>query len=223
MSRSVDSVRRSPEVAWNFLKSIFTYSTSDPITALLGGSHDGGGSDLDIRTRAWRDAKVQELGYVGITAAILASLFASAIAWPHVPEDAYDTKGCWYVGLILIVSSIASATQQAITLHRFNTLPNSLSVLRKLLRSPNDEKRASILAVYVWQLPVMFLRLGIFLFIIGMFFLLWNAARVGQDLSLPNLQIAVSFTVIFAFAALNHSLSVLHCYMLWRLQERSDS
>ncbi|KAI1377861.1 hypothetical protein F4677DRAFT_28468 [Hypoxylon crocopeplum] len=195
------------------ITSIFTYSTSEPIEDLLQEPNS------DEKTKEWRDAKIQELGYVGVTSAIVASLFASAFTWPLVPVDAYATQGCWYCGLILILASVATATQQAVTLHRFRARQDSLVYLRKLLRSRRTiegrDAKPSKLAMYVWQLPVMSLRLGIYLFILGMLLLIWDAAQVGQGLSLPNLGIAVSFTALLAFSVLNHGISVYHCYVLW--------
>jgi hypothetical protein len=44
----------------DFIKEIFTKSTSEPIEDLLV-------NEDDTKTQAWQDAKIQELGYVGIT------------------------------------------------------------------------------------------------------------------------------------------------------------
>ncbi|KAI0376034.1 hypothetical protein F5Y04DRAFT_226259 [Hypomontagnella monticulosa] len=207
MPRMSTIYQRLMEV-WKYLKLMFTYSTSGPIRAFLQ-------SENNENTEVWRDAKLQELGYVGITSAILASLFASAFTWSFVPTDAYATHGCWYAGLMFILASIATATQQAITLYRFKAVGDNLEHLRNLHRKRGEGTDVSSLSVYVWQLPVMFLRFGVYLFILGMLLFLWGAVRVDHDVVLPNLRTAIAFTVILVFVGTNHFISVYLCYVLW--------
>lgn len=126
--------------------------------------------------------------------AILASLFASAFTWPLMQISAYSTQGCWFGGLMLIISSITIATQQSITLHRFSTHVNDLRNLRGLLGyqdTPAGIWRPRKIQLYVWQMPVMMLRFGIYLFLVGLFLLLWKAARPnGHSWSMPDLKVS---------------------------------
>jgi hypothetical protein len=118
-----------------------------------------------------------------------------------VPSDAYITQGCWFGGLVLVLGSIATATHQTITLHRFGTQKDNLETLRKLLTSRTRRKaqggnqgtvRASRLAIFVWQVPVMMLRLGVYLFLIGLLVLLWDISGVNRDYySAPNLKVRI--------------------------------
>jgi hypothetical protein len=142
--------------------------------------------------------------------AILASLFASAFTWPFVPSDAHATLGCWFGGLMLILGSIATATQQCITLYRYSTLGDpGMENLKTMLNG------SLYLSVYVWQLPVMMLRFGIIAFVVGLFLLLWQA-------SVFPVQIAISFTVLGGFWMANHVLSVAFCYFRDPKARRGD-
>jgi len=116
---------------------------------------------------------------------------------------------------MFIIASITIATQQSITLHRFSANSESLRHLQTRLGfREGDTIKPRYLALFVWQLPVMMLRFGIYLFLVGLLVLVWVLARPGiEQWSKSDLKVAIAFTVIMAFTVANHFLSVAHCYI----------
>lgn len=59
-----------------------------------------------------------------------------------------------------------------------------LEMTRLLLRGNQDENdrwKPGRFVVYIWQVPVMLLRFGIIIFLVGLMFLLWNRAQQTKD------------------------------------------
>lgn len=166
-----------------------------------------------MKVKIWRECKTKELSFVGITvrsclkcpsspklvpmyrlvprltlsfpfqAALFAGLYGGAFSWSNIDGAPWSTKACWYCGLMLIIGSISTATQQSITLYRFTSKDSSCHDIFRILKGRRSDKterwKPSQSQLYIWQVPVMLLRLGILLFIIGLFFLLWDAAKAS--------------------------------------------
>ncbi|KIW85890.1 hypothetical protein Z517_01283 [Fonsecaea pedrosoi CBS 271.37] len=161
--------------------------TLDPIQKLVTAAKD---DDRRQLTRNWRESKLAELNYVGLTSALVTSAFASAIGWQTVNLIPY-VLGIWFGGLILVLTSIFIATAQSIAVYRLTTSDEGLDELAGLLgNNPQDPgssqpRRFQVLA---WQMPVMLLNLSITLFLIGLLCQIFNSytmtrkdVKVGSD------------------------------------------
>jgi len=114
------------------------------------------------------------------------------------------------------VASIATATQQTITLHRFRNHPGQV---RRVLGQDENVHSASHsmgIRVFVWQIPVMMLRFSIYSYLAGLLIFLWHAALVGKEgeggWDYRDFKVAVIFTAVGLFAGFCHGLSVYFCY-----------
>lgn len=87
---------------------------------------------------------------------------------------------------MFIIASIATATQQSIILHRFHSHEDPTERLKDMLgyqcHKPNHW-HPRLAQLFIWQIPIMMLRFGVYMFLIGMSILLWNAAYNQGDWS----------------------------------------
>jgi hypothetical protein len=116
--------------------------------------------DADERTTSWRDNKIQELEFIGLTvftpfdilhillplfefkdlrltyyqSALIASLVGAALSWPSLATGPWSTKACWQASLMLIIAAITIAAQQAISLYRYSSSRDGLKTIRRILR-----------------------------------------------------------------------------------------
>ncbi|KAH8743714.1 hypothetical protein F5882DRAFT_313368 [Hyaloscypha sp. PMI_1271] len=150
-------------------------STSEPIRSLLNAVTELEQNEL---TSAWRDRKLGELSFVGVTCAIVAAATATAFTWPEVPQSPWSTKALWHASLALNITAICVATQQTVALHRLSCYADGPKKIRSVL---GEETGAPVLGasqqkfirprwsqLYVWQTAVMLLNFGVLLFAIGL-------------------------------------------------------
>lgn len=153
-------------------------------------------------------------------AALIAALYGSSFSWFNIDDSPWSTRALWFSGLAFTVGSISSATQQAITLYRFSSQEDACHRIRKVLghRNRHGRWRPKMMHVYIWQVPVICLRVGILLFLIGLIILLWTAkldspgnfqvsARSVVDLHpglTSSVQVAVVFSVVGPLIVLNY-------------------
>ncbi|OAL32805.1 hypothetical protein AYO20_07762 [Fonsecaea nubica] len=161
--------------------------TLDPIQKLVTAAKDDERRQL---TRYWRESKLAELNYVGLTSvqdpvgmkivehsALVTSAFASAIGWQTVNLIPY-VLGIWFGGLILVLTSIFIATAQSIAVYRLTTSDEGLDELARLLGYNTQDpgrSRPRRIQVLAWQMPVMLLNLSITLFLIGLLCQIFNS------------------------------------------------
>lgn len=118
---------------------------------------------------------------------MIASVVSGSFTWPQPDTIPIATLGCWYSALIFALTSVSSATQQAVTLNRLSTYSNGLTRIRLLLasRTPSEQahdghnaqhNRPSLRQLYVWQTPIMFLNFSILLYIAGLMTLVFQVA-----------------------------------------------
>lgn len=162
-------------------------ATYDPIEILLNIEDAKEKDELTIR---WRDNKLSELSFIGVVAALLAGVLTSTGSWPQVlpsgRESPWPIRTAWYCGIILSLFSILTAADQTVRLHRLSAHRDGLGGIRRLLAKTNGERKhskktgrraPSLLQVFTWQMPVMFLTTATISMIIGMFLHVWSATR----------------------------------------------
>ena len=93
-------------------------------------------------------------------------------------------QAIWYSGLLLSLTSIATATQQAVALYRLTILPNGLAKIREMLSEDDRDYLGAFQPrysqLYIWQVPLLLLNSSVYLFIAGLAVLLWEAAKLQQ-------------------------------------------
>lgn len=121
----------------------------------------------------------------------MAGLLCSALTWPLASNTIWVVSALWYSGLVLIIASVATATQQSITLSRLACLRDYDDRIKNMLgylkqdcdeeshprsgpRQEDFHPRFGI--TFVVQIPVMMLRFGIYFFLVGLGVLLGYAA-----------------------------------------------
>lgn len=162
-------------------------ATYDPIEILLNTEDQKEKDELTVR---WRDNKLSELSFIGVVAALLAGVLTSTGSWPQVlpsgRESPWPIRTAWYCGIILSLFSILTAADQTVRLHRLSAHRDGLDGIRRLLAKTNGERKhskktgrraPSLLQVFTWQMPVMFLTTATISMIIGMFLHVWSATR----------------------------------------------
>ncbi|KAH7000322.1 hypothetical protein EDB80DRAFT_723711 [Ilyonectria destructans] len=160
----------------------------------------------------WMTSKLAELTVVNITGALVASVVSGALSWPAVDNAPWTTKALFYSTLILSLASISAATQQSIALYRIGGNDSGLEVLQNLLKRRGSQN-ASRLQAYTWQMPVMLLNVGIFLFLLGLMILIWN--RAAQDLTWDqHSKIAFVASLAGLFALVNYIVGAISLYQV---------
>ena len=121
-------------------------------------------------------------------AALLAGVLTSTGSWPSIlpngEQSPWPVRTSWYCGIILALFSILTAADQTVRLHRLSSHRDGLANIRKILSKTNGERshcsktgrRApSLLQIFTWQMPVMFLTTSTICMIVGMFLHVWSA------------------------------------------------
>ncbi|OCL07628.1 hypothetical protein AOQ84DRAFT_319671 [Glonium stellatum] len=181
-------------------------TTYGPIEMLLNAEDR---EERDRLTEKWRDNKLSELNFVGIVAALLTGCLTSTGSWPRIlpngAESPWPVRTSWYCGIILSLMSILTAAGQTIRLHRLSSHRDALPHIRHLLSGLKGRRKRSSrrikpgrAQVYTWQLPVMFLAMGVLCMVIGMFMLVWSATwhLHKQNWWDENAKVAVTFTIV---------------------------
>ncbi|KAI0900756.1 hypothetical protein F4806DRAFT_449820, partial [Annulohypoxylon nitens] len=166
--------------------------------------------------RQWSKAKLQELQYVGVVSALMASVLCSAFTWPLANDTIWVVTALWYSGLVFIIAAISTATQQAITLNRFECLPNGDDQIKHMLGYEVEGKtvpRSSV--VFIQQIPVMMLRFGVYCFIIGLAVLLGYSAYKDGNWFSPEAKTVTMFAAVMVFVLWCHFFSVFSSYSRW--------
>ena len=113
--------------------------------------------------------------------ALVAGVVATAFTWPSLASSGWTVKAIWYSGLVLALTSIATAAEQAVALYRVATHPSGLFILRNLLSKDHEtidgQVEPELWQLYVWQIPVSFLGGSVYLFLAGLAVMLWDAGR----------------------------------------------
>lgn len=116
----------------------------------------------------------------------MAGLLCSAFTWPLASGTTWVVTALWYSGLVFIIASVATATQQSITLSRLTCLPGHEEYIRDMLGYKANEgsmeykPRKGI--TFIVQIPVMMLRFGVYFFLVGLGVLLGYAAWEQGDI-----------------------------------------
>jgi hypothetical protein len=162
-------------------------TTFDPIEILLNTEDP---EEKDNLTIQWRDNKLSELNFVGVVAALFAGVLTSTGSWPNIlpsgRESPWPIRTSWYCGIVLSIFSILTAADQTVRLHRLSSHRDGLAAIRTLLAKSNGERKhskktgrqvPSLLQVFTWQMPVMFLTTAAICMLVGMFLHVWSATR----------------------------------------------
>ncbi|KAK3390635.1 hypothetical protein B0H63DRAFT_466188 [Podospora didyma] len=189
-------------------------STYEPIKSLLNAPTT---AEKDVLTATWRDRKLSELSFVGITCGLVASVISASFSWQPVDQIPWPTAGLWYGALLMNLTSICLATQQGVSLNRLSGYSDSLLRIRNLLGSQTAQYAHVIVVphwdqLYVWQTPIMLLNVSVILFITGIVILLFDSLG-SFNWTDRAVKIVVLFSVAGAFSGLNY----LTCsFMLYR-------
>ncbi|KAL9115059.1 MAG: hypothetical protein Q9187_007353 [Circinaria calcarea] len=178
----------------------------DPIKSLLNAE----GKEADRLTLKWKDAKLQELNYVGITGALITGAVVGSFQIYSAETDPWSTNALWVSALLFSLTSISIATQQCIGLNRLSSREDGPGKIRLLLGEENprfdkphtatytgrDEKiteyrlRMRKSQLWVWQTPVMLLNFAILLFIIGLMIAVFSrAVKAHGDWSTGDIKV----------------------------------
>jgi len=171
-----------------------------PIESLLSAPSD---VEKDLLTATWRDRKLAELTFVGVTVranstivllwfvmlsssqcGLVASVISAAFTWHPLQQIPWGTAGLWYGALLMALTSICLATQQAVFLNRLSGYSDSLSRIRGILGSqpqflgrPKADPMPNWDQLYVWQTPIMLLNFSVILFIVGIVIMLVDGLK----------------------------------------------
>lgn len=142
-------------------------------------------------------------------------------------------RALWYSSLLLALTSVSVATQQAVTLRRLSSHREGLLFLRRLLgrqkNQPNGVFEPRLAQLYVWQTPIMLLNFSIIVAVVGLAVLVvdkaskseWSNADVqvgsrniviGQVQEADCLKILAIFASAGIFAASNYLFSTMLLY-----------
>lgn len=230
------------------ISSLFKQTTTyDPIYSLLNAESE------DVRdklTDRFREEKIQELNFIGIVVsssptkhssnrhltsqgALLAGVLSSTGDWPQILSNGTRTpwpvRACWYSGLIIALTSVVTAAQQAIRLHRLAAHPQHNASIRRLLASNRRNKEGMILPrrlqVFAWQMSGWLLIVSALCMLAGLMILLWSSTLTDAQQKYANwwnndAKLAVTFTIVTGFLFI---LTVVQQVTLYSKQNNDDS
>ncbi|KAH7090172.1 hypothetical protein FB567DRAFT_284828 [Paraphoma chrysanthemicola] len=164
----------------------------------------------DAAASQWRDDKIQELGVVNVTAALVAGVVSSAFSWPTIESAPWTAKAVFYSTLLLAISAIATGSQQSIALNRYGRQPDGLKELQDSIKgTQRGDARPSQL--YVWQLPIMLLNISLALFVVGLVILIWAKAARSPRWD-DDMKIAFVVTIAGLFCVFNYAIGASMLY-----------
>lgn len=149
-----------------------------------------------------------------IQGSVVSAAISSAFSWSYFgPGEAESiclqlVKFIWCSALVFSITSTASACQQATSLHRLESHPNGLELIRRLLRGPAlhqlststpltngnvrvpiHTKRPRFLQRFLWQIPAMLRNGSLYMFVTGLCILVyWD---FSQSINSPSHPITV--------------------------------
>ncbi|KAH9908198.1 hypothetical protein F4778DRAFT_467511 [Xylariomycetidae sp. FL2044] len=186
----------------SLFKSTTTY---DPIFCLLNAEDQ---DERDEMTERWKENKLQELNFVGIVGALLAGVLTSTGSWPTILPNGtlspWTVRACWYCGILLALTSVLTAAQQSIRLHRLSCHRRPHVAIRRLLRSRQVSREGKALPrraqVFMWQMSGLILSASVFAMLTGMFILIWSStgglSALRQGWWNGDAKMAVTFSAV---------------------------
>jgi len=121
---------------------------------------------------------------------LISSVIASSLTWTEFSQNDEGkiitaVRVLWYGSLALSISAIAAGSQQLVCLNRINTYRNASGILRKLLSGMDDPPADAVdppirtirnYQAYLWQIPVMQMNGGLYVYIFGLCMLVVDKA-----------------------------------------------
>lgn len=117
--------------------------------------------------------------------ALLSGMLGSIFTWESTKTAPWPATSSWYCALMFVIASVASSTQQGIMLQRFASHRDYLRRLRALLGRDHSPRPIQL---FIWQIPVMMLRFGIYSLLFGLFFHIWHPVRENGKLNYDQLK-----------------------------------
>lgn len=165
--------------------------------------------------------------------ALLAGVLTSTGDWPSVlpngTRSPWTVKACWYCGLIIALTSVVTAAQQAIRLHRLASHPQHNICIRRLLASrhkrPDGAQLPRRMQVWAWQMSGWLLMASALCMVAGMMILIWSSTvtekqNVFKDWWNGDAKLAVTFTIVTVALLV---LASLHQWTLYSWDGHDDS
>lgn len=123
---------------------------------------------------------------IEVQAALVAGVISSSFSWYNIDGTTWVTRSAWYSGLVLAIASVASSAIHTAAFLRMRCSNNVEKRFQKALGRKRDDTqerwRPHSLAPYVLGGPTLYLKLAVFMFLVGLFYELWRAA-VAANLS----------------------------------------
>ncbi|EWZ33039.1 hypothetical protein FOCG_12548 [Fusarium oxysporum f. sp. radicis-lycopersici 26381] len=190
-------------------------------------------------TQKWIRNMQQHLNITIITGSVVSAAISSAFSWSYFgPGEAESiclqlVKFIWCSALVFSITSTASACQQATSLHRLESHPNGLELIRRLLRGPAlhqlststpltngnvrvpiHTKRPRFLQRFLWQIPAMLRNGSLYMFVTGLCILVyWDFSQSINSPSHPITAVGITFfTLIVGCAILCWGISTVGLY-----------
>ncbi|KAF2118060.1 hypothetical protein BDV96DRAFT_685665 [Lophiotrema nucula] len=180
--------------------------TRSPLEKIV---HEINPADRRNLARFWREAKLAELSFVGLTSALVTGAYASANGWQTVGTIFPYVLGIWYGGLILVLCSISLAAHQSIALYRLTASDDGLDFVCMMLGYDGTElPTPSRIQEFAWQMPVMLLNISIQLFVLGMLVHVFHMYRATNE----NVEQLILTVIALITAVVLHVFSHVSLY-----------
>ncbi|KAH7305254.1 hypothetical protein B0I35DRAFT_114324 [Stachybotrys elegans] len=176
-------------------------------------------------TEAWLENMDRQLNTISVTSALISSLVVSALAWPSVaspggedgPSSRYDSgpvRCLWYISLLFSLTSIATATNQNVVIHRLSCFSDSLERTRRMLgESGSAPVVPDMLQLWIWQIPIAFLNGSVYTFVAGLAVIVWGVAKDSHlDFQFVDTKVLIVFMVGLSVCVPNYLLGTYGLY-----------
>ncbi|KAL8948840.1 MAG: hypothetical protein Q9222_004999 [Ikaeria aurantiellina] len=162
-------------------------------------------------TKTYIGSEIDKMNTTSVTAALIAGVISSSFSWYNIDDTTWVTKSLWFSGLVLSIASVASSAIHTAAFLRMRCEKDVAERFRQALggeRESDGQWHPHRLTPYVLGGPTLHLKLAVLMFLIGLFYQLWNAANANLTWHGDDVKIAFIATVVGAFVALNYIFSI---------------
>ncbi|KAL8988408.1 MAG: hypothetical protein Q9177_002514 [Variospora cf. flavescens] len=138
-------------------------------------------------------------------AALIAGVISGSFSWYNIGNTTWVTRSTWYSGLVLSIASVASSALHTAAFLRMKCDRKITKPFRQALgkkQKPNQQWQPHVLTPYVLGGPTLHLKLAVLMFLVGLFYELWQAAvRESLSWASDDLRVRFSDCRVSSFAA----------------------
>ncbi|KAL8651432.1 MAG: hypothetical protein Q9210_003256 [Variospora velana] len=158
--------------------------------------NEGLEEESEAMIKVYVESELAKMNTTGVTAALIAGVISGSFSWYNIDNTTWVTRSAWYGGLVLSIASVANSAIHTAAFLRMKCDRKITKRFRQALgkkQKPNQQWQPHVLTPYVLGGPTLHLKLAVLMFLVGLFYELWQAA-VKESLSWASDDLKVRFS-----------------------------